>query len=403
MLLFRKQFMRSIAVAFVAVISTSFAVTAQQNPAGSVCQGAMPAGVILNICNHEHGMAPIPQPRLYLRVYSDGRAEYETNGTNRTLIRKQFRLSETEVAEIVRFGSAEDFQKAQANYPSYRQGTDSWRETTVNFYDKLVAKKIVLLNFSAQDRENAENYPRSLFALMERAEEHWEKANGIVRSVPAINYCEMIKNRKQYVGKKVSVYADLKHAMVSFYDDPRGQRYGEYLYDSECENASVSSVQGRGTTGIGLGVEGKAADGLRQKIARLSDDHFGPRARVWVTGILREEPGDDTYVYRYRFYIEEFKSFEQLVIPFKGSLESTWVYSDTFDYNADDWVIKLSQPFKSINDNSVRILWRNEKDFFSALKTSGRKSIVFRVIALSIKQKGHGAENVYLCEILELK
>lgn len=395
--------MRSVLLTIFAILVLPVFADAQRKPGASGCLGGVPAGVVLKICTHEHGMAPIPQPRLYLRVYVDGRAEYEVNRSSGSLVKKEFRLTPDELAEITRLGGAEDFQKAQANYPSYRQGTDSWRETTVNFYDKSVAKKIVLLNFSAQDRENAENYPRSLFALMVRAEEHWEKANGIVRSVPAINYCEMLKNRKLYVGKKISVYADLKRAMVSAYNDPRGQRYGEYLYDSECENGDVTSVRGRGTTGIGFGVEGKAADALRQKIAKLTEDRFGPRARVWATGILREEPGDDTYVYRYRFSIEEFKSFEQLVLPFQGSLEQTWVYSDTFDYDAEEWVIKLSQPFKRSNDHPVRIQWSNERDFAAVLKKSGRKSIVFRVILRVNERKGNGFENVYFCEILELK
>ena len=43
----------------------------------SVCLNETPRGVLLNICRHERGMAPMPQPKLYLRIYKDGRAEYE--------------------------------------------------------------------------------------------------------------------------------------------------------------------------------------------------------------------------------------------------------------------------------------------------------------------------------------
>jgi hypothetical protein len=397
--------MRSVLFTAFAICLLPVLAAAQPKPYTPACPGDVPAGVVLNICRHEHGMAPIPQPRLYLRVYADGRAEYERGDSKEMrLERKEFRLSEVEVGEIVRLGSTENFQAAQPSYPAYRQGDDSWIETTVIFRNKQVEKKIVLKNFFfAADPENALHYPHSLLALMTRAEGHWEKANGIVRAVPAINYCEMIQNRKRYFGKKVSVYAYLKRSMITSYTDPGPQRYGEYLYDTDCDNADVTGIRGKGVTGVGFGVEGTAADSLRQKISRLAEDRFGPRARVWATGILREEPGDSVYVYRYRFDIEEFKSFEQHVLPFTGPLEQGWVYSDTFEYDADAWVIKLSQPVKRPGDDPVRLLWKNEKDF-PALKKSGLKHMVFRVITRTSDRVASGLyETVYFCEILELK
>ena len=71
--------------------------SAQQRGSTSACLKDVPPGVLLNVCEHEHGMAPIPQPRLNLRMYKDGRGEYETNKTWNALIKKQFRVKEEDI------------------------------------------------------------------------------------------------------------------------------------------------------------------------------------------------------------------------------------------------------------------------------------------------------------------
>lgn len=356
-------------------------------------------------------MAPIPQPRLYLRVYTDGRAEYEENGTMYTLIKRRFRIAPEVMQEIVRFGSSEEFQKAQEKYPAYVQGEDSTTETTLIFYDKLVLKKIVLLNFGPY-RNLKPNYPPALFDLMERLHDLRNGAMGIETVVPAINYCEMIKNRQMYVGKTISVYADMKlpykgkgtelfsGEQVVF--DP-GESGGEYLYDATCEGEKAKSLRTSGTVGVGIAPEADTVK-LRKQLARLREDGFSGRARVWAEGILREEPGEtENYPYRYRFDVGKFRNFEQMILPFQGELEQGWIYADTFDNDADGWVVKLSQPVKRPGDWPVRLQWKNEKDF-PGLKKSGRKHIVFRVIMRVHQGPGNTVvETVYFCEILELK
>src|ERR1043165_1570080 len=81
-------FLIALAAAFLPV-----SVTAQQPTNTSVCLRDTPPGVLLNICQHERGMAPMPQPRLYLRIYKDGRGEYEVNRIWNVLVKKRFTIN----------------------------------------------------------------------------------------------------------------------------------------------------------------------------------------------------------------------------------------------------------------------------------------------------------------------
>lgn len=413
--------MRSIVIAFLTIILAAFAVPAQQ-PAGSVCLGAAPDGVILNICEHGHGMVALPQPRLYLRVYADGRAEYEETPPYRadagvrnfTLVLKEFQIGKEDLTGILTLLGNHEFQTAKEKYPSFRSGIDSSTETTITIHGKHFAKKIVLPNFYAQDRTLKPKYPAALFDLMERLDDLRNRAMGIVPNVPAINYCEMLKNRQMYTGKKISVYADMKLPYAGKGTDllsrlqvefkPGSATGGEYLYDETCEGERAKSLRVSGAVGIGL-APGSDSAKLRKQLAQLREDHFSGRARVWAEGVLREEPGEEeSYPFRYRFDVSEFKDFQQMILPFQGPLEQGWIYSDTFDYDAEGMVIKLSQAVKRPGDWPVRLQWKNEKDFSAALKKSGRKHIVFRVIMRTHEGPGNKVtETVYFCEILELK
>ena len=134
-------------------------VSAQPRGSASVCLKDLPPGVLLNICGHEHGMAPIPQPRLHVRIYKDGRGEYEENKTWNLLVKKQFRIKEENVREIERLGATEGVQKALERYPAYNVGADSWSEITVDVYGETGQKRIILAKFFAADRENKKHYP----------------------------------------------------------------------------------------------------------------------------------------------------------------------------------------------------------------------------------------------------
>jgi hypothetical protein len=152
---------------------------------------------ILTICTHERGMTALPQPRLYLRVFADGRGEFETNGKRLdTLVLKEVRLTEGELNEIVCLGRESDFQEANASYPAIHSGIDSSRKTTVTFRDggpgydpkdgTKKVKTIVVSNYYSAREDNFEHYPSSFNALMDRAETIWKRAMGIAGPKPQI-------------------------------------------------------------------------------------------------------------------------------------------------------------------------------------------------------------------------
>lgn len=137
----------------------------------SACLEAVPPGVLLNICEHYRGMAPLPEPALYFRLYKDGRAEFETRMDENDLIRKELKVKAEDVSELKRLGAMDDVQKALAKYPTFRLAYDSTQELIITVYGETSQKRITLENFAAGDRENKEHYPASLIALMKRVEE----------------------------------------------------------------------------------------------------------------------------------------------------------------------------------------------------------------------------------------
>jgi hypothetical protein len=134
-------FMKFISLIALAAAFLPVSVRAQQSANTSVCLRDTPPGVLLNICQHERGMAPMPQPRLYLRIYKDGRGDYETNTFADVLVKKEFRVNEEDISEIARLGAARGVQKALERYPEYNHGDDSSRELTVDIYAKPVKKE----------------------------------------------------------------------------------------------------------------------------------------------------------------------------------------------------------------------------------------------------------------------
>src|SRR5258707_8026117 len=150
------------------ILAMAMAVVCQTpaNPSGWSRPQVADNNVLLTICNHERGMAPLPQPQLYLKLYRDGRGEYETaSGTSSLLDLKEFQISSEELREIMSLGNAADFQKADASYPVFHQSDDSSLETTITFSAKGAAKRIVLANFYAADPDNKKRYPVSLIQL----------------------------------------------------------------------------------------------------------------------------------------------------------------------------------------------------------------------------------------------
>jgi hypothetical protein len=363
---------------------------------------------ILTICTHARGMTSLPQPRLYLRVFADGRAEYEHNprvpeGDPRgyeQLVIKELRITQAELHEILCLAGEPDFQAADSVYKRIYIGNNTSMTTTVIFRDVGRAKKIVLNNYTADGEDNVEHYPSSLNALMDRVQWIWERANGIVRTIPTITFCELMLNRKKYLGKPIGIYADLEHH-ASPTRDLKHVSIDEFLHDLECDRLEVGNARTREKIGIAYPDDAAEAAALRMRIAKLRGEPFHSRARVLVFGTLRKDSNHLPYEYEYQFEIGEFKSIEPIILPYQGTLKNGWTYSDTFDH-AGGPNIKLSSRLKPRLHYAERIDWKYTGH--TALINPGRKHIVFRVSYVTTHMIAPDRwDETYTCEILELK
>jgi len=402
--------MNSFCVAALFCLLLAAVVGAQRPSSTSVCArpDKQADEAILTICTNERGMAPLPQPRLYLRVFADGTAEYERNprvaegdSLGYQLERKAVRLTEGELNEIICLGREPDLQDAEAKYEAIYRGIDSSRETTVIFRDEGKKEKIVLNNYWPGREDNFEHYPSSLNALMDRAQAIWERANGIVRDVPTITFCELMLNRSKYLGRRVTIYADLEHH-VSVTRDGKRRSIDEFLHDPECDRPELGKAQTTEKIGIAYPDDATATAALKTQIAKLNGAPFHSRARVLVTGTLRINNAEPPFRYPYQFEIGDFKSIEPIILPYQGKLVNGWTYSDTFDHIGEA-EIKLSSLLKPELHHAARIEWKNAHAFPSLTK-SGRKHITFRVIYMTTHMiEPNRWNDVYMCEILELR
>jgi hypothetical protein len=408
--------MKFISLIAVTVTFLPASLSAPQSANTSVCLSAPPPGVLLNICQHARGMVTGPQPTLYLRVYQDGRGEYETNNSENVLVKKEFRISEEALREIAKLGAAEGVQTALERYPVYNHGIDSSRELTLDIYSDTNHKSITLTNFYAADRENKKRYPASLISLMEKAEELWTRAHGIVTEPPSITFCTLMADREYLTGKHVRIWADLE----------LGTESGSYLHDPECDRPEMG--QSRTQARIGFEMSGPGAtesrlvsvpgavatgprsstkesigqaDSVREILRQKGFETDVPRVRVMIEGILRQETDSAKHDYPYRFIIERFLSVDKIVVPYAGELKEGWTYSDAIDH-VRGTSLKLSSPLKPLIHHAQLIEWTNA-DKFPALRRTGRKYLTFRVVAKETRQmEKYRWNDVYTCELLEV-
>lgn len=376
----------------VVVLLSSMTIFSQRKTTDSVCSKDVPAGVLLNICTHERGMAPIPQPRLYLRVYTDGRAEYEASRAWDSLIKKEFRISAEDRAEIVRLGNTQNFQSAKEEYPAFNIGTDSSMTITLDFYGTTGTKKIVFHYFYAADRKNKERYPADFISLMEKVEEVWGRANGIVPEIPTITYCGLMYDREYLTGRRVIIDADIE----------LGDGSAPYLHEPECDRPEMGKA--RTNERIGIGFDPKMTGGrdiMNDALRKIDLAVYGRRARVRVQGILRNERARALDSYDYRFFIERFVSADKIVPWFEGELKAGWAYMAGLDHIKEKG-LQLGLPVKVPLHHTARVEWTNE-DKFPLLKKSGVRFITFRVVSKETRQvEGNRWNDTYVCEIIEV-
>lgn len=364
----------------------------QRRPNPTECLKDVPAGVVLNICTHERGMAPIPQPQLYLRIYADGRGEYETNKSWDQLVKKEVRVKAEELQEIMRLGEAYDFQSAADEYPAYNHGIDSSEKITLDFNGAKGAKRIVFHNFYAEDRKNKEHYPASFISFMEIVERIWDRARGIVREIPGLSYCGLLQDREYMAGRRVIIYADLEIGVDG----------GTYLHEPECDRPEMGTA--RTSERIAIGFDPKVTGGrdiMTEALQKVDTAVYGRRVRVQVEGVLREEKNRMLESYRYRFFIARFIRVDKIVPWFEGELREGWAYSHTFNHVKEKG-LQLGLPLKLPYHHAARVEWTNA-DKFPLLRKSGVRYMTFRVVSKETRQIERLRWNTtYVCEIIEV-
>ncbi len=226
---------------------------------------------------------------------------------------------------------------------------------------------------------------------MEKAEELWLNANGIVVKPPSITFCTLMADREYLAGKRVQIYADME----------LGQE-DSYLHEPECDRPEMGNA--RTSERISFGYDDKKLgkdSPMRERLQKKGLQTYDTRVRVTVEGILREETNRTGKKYPYRFTIERFLHVDDIVEPYAGALKEGWIYSDTIDH-VGGAILKLSSPLKRLIHHAQRIEWTNE-DKFPALRRSGRKYLKFRVVSKETRQIERRRWNdVYTCELTEI-
>lgn len=376
------------------------AAISQELNAHSVCtEPAVGDGAILTICNHEYGMVAWPQPTLGLRLYADGRGEYEMKPSwhegeaypEKWLVVNEFKATAEELEGITAILDAPDLQNAKNRYSYYHRGIDTSIETTLIINTVAGSQKIVLGNSGTFNPDNRKYYPPSLQILMVRAEALVEHGKGIVRPISVIAFCNLVKNHELYFGQKVSINADLTYA------DPFS-----FFNDAECDRPEQGQFRTKEKVGVGFAGNSGEQDALKAKLLTIRDPRFAGRARVYVTGILRVDTARSESGFNYRFDLADLSTMEPIYVPYQGKLEAGWMYSDTFDHVVKRG-LQLSSPLKIQFHHAARIEWTNV-DKFPYLGYDGRKYITFRVLSREINIIGRSRWNdTYTCEIIDVK
>jgi hypothetical protein len=224
---------------------------------------------------------------------------------------------------------------------------------------------------------------------------------GIIRPIPSISFCDLIKRRDQLLGKEVSIYANMQ-SRLSIRADLTYIDHGETINDPECEGDRANDTESYRPIEVSYIGQGSKAAELKNAAIGIRDERFGGRARVSVTGILRKvlagTSGDE-----YRFEISKFNSIEPIVLPYQGILDLGWTYSDAVDYDHAAG-LQLSSPLKVPFHHAARVEWSNLRKFADELRSNGRKYITFRVTSSTVQKIDANRWNtVYDCEIVELK
>jgi hypothetical protein len=189
--------------------------------------------------------------------------------------------------------------------------------------------------------------------------------------IPTVTFCELVRHPQLYFDKVVRVTATHMQATE-----------GSYLSDDACPLKHDDQI------GVGSMEVGEQEAAQRSAMwERLHSIEYGGRARVTVTGILRNKSRRDFVWYRYRFDIISLEELAHIVVPYEDVLQAGITYRAPVrgDESAG---LALASPVRMNEHYAVRLEWTNLTEFpaLKALRAvAGEKLIVFSVISDEIK------------------
>ncbi len=214
-------------------------------------------------------------------------------------------------------------------------------------------------------------------------------ASFATEEVPAIAFCEIVKNPQLYFDRSVRLTATLKLATEA-----------AYLNDDECPLSHDDQIGVRYVSN-----DEKQRDLLNRDVRKIRSIEYGSRAKVTIIGILRNSSLRSFAWYRYRFDISRFEDISQVIVPYEGTLQSGLTYRAVVRGDSS-MGLSLKIPLRMQAHYAVHIEWTNLNEFpaLERLRNSSREQqIVFSVISDQIKQMTERRWNRMLeCKIISI-
>ncbi len=125
--------------------------------------------VLVEVSRVGRGMTWPLSPQLFLRVYNDGRIEYESREGNKLVLR-QTELNTTDIVRLRRIIEAKDLSQSQLEYPMLHTVKDAFMKTCISYKADGHSRQILVRNYAPGHSKAKDYYPASLVELLRLAE-----------------------------------------------------------------------------------------------------------------------------------------------------------------------------------------------------------------------------------------
>jgi hypothetical protein len=134
------------------------------------------APAILEVIDHYQGMWPFAGKYIHLRLFGNGRYEYEklrksVDNSKWEAVRQEGQLSPQQLADIIQLVKNKSFIDAREKYRELWHGIDALYNVSISYSHNQERKQILLINFDPKNEQAKNYYPESVLKLMKKVEE----------------------------------------------------------------------------------------------------------------------------------------------------------------------------------------------------------------------------------------